>query len=273
MVKKLFKHEFLSYMRALLPMHLIMLGIAALTRFVYLFESDTTYFSIVGRSSVTAFIIACVVCLLLSYVNIITRFYKNMFTHEGYLSFTLPVTNFQHILVKALTGTAIIIIDALSIVLAVCVATAGELTVELFKAGAWILGKGAEQIGWQFWLYMLEFIVVLLVAVIGSILMFYSCIAIGQLSNKNRVLLAIGVYFAYYFVTQVFATIFIVTITGLSYSNWFAEIMESVGNFVNNHPYTSGHLLFLIIFVFAAVFGLVFYFITHRIMQKKLNLE
>ena len=273
MVKKLFKHEFLSYMRALLPMHLIMLGIAALTRFVYFFESDTTYFEIVGTSSVVAFVISCVVCLVLSYLTIITRFYKNMFTFEGYLSFTLPVTNFQHIMVKALTGTAVIVIDFVAIILAICVATAGELTVELFKAGAWILKQATDGVGWQLWLYIPEFIVVMLVSVVGSILMFYSCIAIGQLSNKNRVLLAIGVYFAYYFVTQVLSTILIVAITGLSYTNWFNELFVTIGDFVTNHPYTSCHLLFLILFVFAAVFGLIFYFITHRIMQKKLNLE
>ena len=58
MVKKLFKHEFIAYMRALLPMHLIMLGVAALTRFVYFFENESTSFMIVGRSSIIALVIS-----------------------------------------------------------------------------------------------------------------------------------------------------------------------------------------------------------------------
>ena len=273
MVKKLFKHEFLSYMRVLLPMHLIMLGIAALTRFIYFFENDTTAFAIVGRSSITAFAIACSVCLFLSYLNIITRFYKNMFTHEGYLSFTLPVTNAQHIWVKVTTGVAVLISSLIAIVLAVCIATAGEFTVELFKAGFWILGKGAEQVGWQFWLYLIEFIIIVAASMFASILLFYSCITIGQLSNKNRVRLAIGVYFSYYFITQVLSTVFIVVMSVVSYQSWFEEMMKNIGLFVDKHPYVSVHLFFLIILAGIAFLGFIYFIITHTIMKKKLNLE
>ena len=273
MVRKLFKHEFLAYMRALLPMHLIMLGIAALTRFVYFFETDTTTFNIVGISSIIAMVVSCVVCLVLSYFNIITRFYKNMFTHEGYLSFTLPVTTAQHIWVKAFTGLAIIIIDLLFIIVGICIATAGEFTVELFKAGFWILGKGAEEIGWQFWLYMVEGIIAVLMSLLASILLFYSCIAIGQLSNKNRIILAIGAYFIYYFITQVLSTVFIIIMSVISYQDWFANLMDKISVFVMNHPYASGHIVFGIGVLLLALSGGIYYFITHRIMSKKLNLE
>ncbi len=273
MVKKLFKHEFIAYMRALLPMHLIMLGVAALTRFVYFFESEERIFQIVGNSSITVLVISCIVCLVLSYVNIITRFYKNMFTHEGYLSFTLPITNAQHIWVKVTTGVAVLITSLIAIVLAVCIATAGEFTVELFKAAFWLLGQGAEQIGWQFWLYLIEFIIVVAASMFASILLFYSCITIGQLSNKNRVILAIGVYFIYYFITQVLSTLFIVVMSVVSYQTWFAEMMESVGIFVVKHPYVSGHLFFLALLVGVAFMCCIYFLITHTIMKKKLNLE
>ena len=192
MVKKLFKHEFLAYMRALLPMHLIMLGIAALTRFVYIFEEDSTMFNIIGTSSIVALVVSCLVCLVLSSVNIITRFYKNMFTHEGYLSFTLPVTVEQHIFVKLVTGIAIIFANILFIVVGVCIATAGELTVELFKAMFWLLDMAGEEIGGHFWLFLLELLVLFIEALAVEILLFYSCISIGQLSNKNRIILAIS---------------------------------------------------------------------------------
>ncbi len=273
MVKKLFKHEFLAYMRALLPMHLIMLGVAALTRFVYFFESEKTVFKIVGVSSVVALVVACVVCLVLSFVNVITRFYKNMFTHEGYLSFTLPVTTAQHIWVKVTTGVCIVFSSVFLILLAICVATAGEFTIELFRAAAYLLDTAAEEIGWQFWLYVVEFIIVFIAAVFTEILLFYSCITIGQLSNKNRIFFAIGVYFLYYFITQIIGTVFIVVFSLISYENWFAEMMESIGMFIVEHPYVSGHLFFLFMLVGIVFMGTIYYLITHTIMKKKLNLE
>lgn len=273
MVKKLFKHEFIAYMRALLPMHLIMLGVGALTRFVYFFEGDTTIFKIIGGSSVVAFVISCIVCAVLTFANTVTRFYKNMYTHEGYLTFTLPVTNDQHILVKAATAVAVIVLNFFAIFISICVATAGEFTIELFYAIGYIAVKATENVGWQLWLYILELVVWLLVSLFGQVFLFYSCISLGQLSNKNRIAMAIGVYFIYYFITQVFSTGFIVMMSVISYTDWFIKAMDSLGLFAVDHPYVFVHLVFLISIVFSAVYGALFYFITRTVMKKKLNLE
>ena len=273
MVKKLFKHEFLAYMRALLPMHLIMLGIAALTRFVYIFEDTSNLFNIVGTSSIVAFCVSCVVCLVLSGVNIITRFYKNMFTHEGYLSFTLPVTVEQHIFVKMVTGIAVILANVMFIIVGVCVATAGELTVELFKAGFWILDIAAEEIGWHYWLFLIELFIIAIVSIAAEILLFYSCIAIGQLSNKNRIILAIGVYFIYYFITQVISTVLIAVMSIIGTQEWFASMMDAISMFSDTYPNAFVHMLLWSVIVFVGLLGLLYYFITKKIMKSKLNLE
>ena len=97
MVKKLMKFELASYMRSLLPFQLILLGIALLHRFVQLFENDGDAYWTFFSSSTAIIIIACIVTLVATVALCIARFYKNMFTGEGYLSFTLPVTVHQHI--------------------------------------------------------------------------------------------------------------------------------------------------------------------------------
>ena len=48
MVKKLFKHEFLAYMRILSVVYVILLTVAAATRIIQLFESDSIYYKIVS---------------------------------------------------------------------------------------------------------------------------------------------------------------------------------------------------------------------------------
>ena len=269
MVKKLFKHEFIAYMRALLPMHLILLGVACLTRFVYFFEEETTIFNIIGTSSIIALVVASVVCLVMTFFNVITRFYKNMFTNEGYLSFTLPVTVDQHILVKVITGCLFIIFSLIFIVVAVLTASAGVLAVELIKAGVYLLKFLAEQIGSGFAGYVVEAIILALVTVISGILLFYACIALGQLSNKNRKIAAIGVYFGYYFVFQIFGTIMIILFSELQGSPLFISIV----NFIDTHPKATIHIGFWIGIVWTAILGLVYYAITRYIMKNKLNLE
>ena len=54
MVKKLFKHEYLSYVRVMSIVYVILLTMAAANRIIQLFEADTVAYKIV---SVFSFII------------------------------------------------------------------------------------------------------------------------------------------------------------------------------------------------------------------------
>lgn len=269
MVKKLFKHEFIAYMRTLIPMYIILVGIAALTRFVYIFENDSTIFSIVGTSSIVAFVVACIVSIILTYVRVITRFYKNLFTNEGYLSFTLPVTTRQHITVKLVVGGLSIIATVLLILISICIATAGEMATELFKALAYTINEIQIELEYNIWPYIAEVILWLIVGIFSSVLLFYFCVAIGQLAKKNRVIAAIGVYFAYYFLTQIIGTVLIAVFSVINDTAWFNDLMI----FIEKHIYASVHVFLAIGIVFTALMGLIYFAVTHLIIKKKLNLE
>ena len=172
---------------------------------IKIYKRNSIIFSI--TSSIIAFIVACVVSLVMTFVNIVTRFYKNLFTHEGYLSFTLPVTGAQHIFVKLITGMVSVACALLVVIVGICIATAGEMTVEIFKAVGYIINFVKPSFEGHFWYYVIECIIAALVVLGMEILLFYACIAVGQLSKKNRVRAAIGVYFGYYFFTQIIGTI------------------------------------------------------------------
>lgn len=269
MVKKLFKHEFDAYKRFLLPIYLILLAVSVFTRILYFFETDTTVFRIISVSSIIALTVTSVVCIVLTFVNIITRFYKNLFTNEGYLSFTLPVTTEQHIFVKLTVGVIAAITSLLSVIIGVCIATAGEMTVELFKVVGYFFKKVPPLFEGNFWFYFIEIVLLVLVALVMSILLFYSCIAIGQLSKKNRVLAAVGAYFGYYLIEQVLGTIFIIVFYALQNTDFYTVILR----FMEKNPFEFIHIAFAIAFVIYALLALLFFFITNTIIKKKLNLE
>ena len=108
MVKKLIKHEFIAYSRSLLPIELALIGIAIVLRFIQFFENQTTGYSILFGSAIFAFCAAIVVCLVMTFIVAIQRYYKNLFKSEGYLTLTLPVTHSQHIFTKKIDKTTII---------------------------------------------------------------------------------------------------------------------------------------------------------------------
>jgi len=105
MVKKLLKHEFIYYIRTFILFIPIVLVLAAMTRVFWFFNDyDNIADDIAFTSSVALLIVVCAALLILSTVICIVRFYKNMFTSEGYLTFTLPITNAEHIFVKLFVG-------------------------------------------------------------------------------------------------------------------------------------------------------------------------
>lgn len=272
MVKKLFKHEALSYLRVVIPVQIILLSVAVLARILQFFETDTTAYDIVSGSSVFAFVVAVTVTLVMTTIFSIVRFYRNMFTGEGYLTFTLPVTPTQHLLVKLLTAFLFQVVNVLVAAVSVCIITAGDVLTEVVRAGDYLLTNLITELkenSFHLWLYLLEGILLLIVLELASVLFYYLCIAIGQLFKKNRVLGAVGVYFIFYVVTQVLSTISMILIVFLQETDLFQNIMKYIGD----HPFATIHIALCGLLVLAAVLGVIYFFVTRRIITKKLNLE
>ncbi|MBR7133058.1 MAG: hypothetical protein IKD04_05945 [Clostridia bacterium] len=269
MVKKLFKHEILAYLRVWLPTQAVLLGIALLGRVIQLFETDTTVYSIVSGSSTITYSIAIVVSIGLTFIFGIVRFYKNLFTNEGYLSFTLPVTPSQHIIVKALTALLFQVATALIAILSLTIITAGEMLTELTKAAVYLLNILKQVVGNHLYLYLAEIIIALNILVLTAFLFYYTCISIGQLFKKNRVLAAVGVYFGFYLAEQIIGTIFIIIITVFRDKLPIEQIM----NAIEAHPRAAAHIIICGIMLIALIGAAIYFIVVKTIIKNRLNLE
>ncbi len=269
MVKKLYKHEMLYYTRSLLPVYLILAGVALVGRFIEFFEADTTAYSVLRGSSIFMLVIAILATLGLSFVFVIVRFYKNMYTGEGYLTLTLPVKPSSHLLVKCTSAVLVNVVSMIVSVLAVCLFTVGEWLNEIIKAVAYVLNNLVEIAGGHFAFYCLELIPVCLVTMISSVLMYYMCISLGQLFQKNRVLAAVGVYFGLYVFYQVITTI-VTTVYTVSAITWLDELLA---NWTRQNYLAAVHVVFLVDFIGCAIMALVYFLISRYVLTKKLNLE
>ncbi len=265
MVRKLFKHEFGAYWRVLIPAWIALMGVSVLGRLVQFLESDSTIYGIVSGSSILFYIIGIMVAMAFPFVYAIIRFYRNLFTGEGYLTFTLPVKPAQHIWVKVLTAVTLQVASLLVVAVSAAVMMAGELLVEVWKAAAYLLGKMHDYLGAHLIWFILEFVLLLLVAMLYQAIFYDTCITIGQLFRKNRVLAAVGVFFGFYVVEQIIGTCAIIV---AAFINW-----ESLLVFVQENVYLCAHLGAWLMILFTAVLALVFYAVTHRIICKRLNLE
>ncbi|MGN0453008.1 MAG: hypothetical protein ACI4GZ_04310 [Ruminococcus sp.] len=270
MVKKLFKHEIMALGRMIFPVLCAVLGAGLLTRFVVLFETDSVSYKIVIGSSVFILIAAILTSLVLAVVLSVVRYYKNLFTSEGYLSFTLPVTPANHLWVKSLVALMFVSLTALTAVVSVLIAASGEPIVEVFKALSFLWKLVTQEVQEiHLVLYIIEFLGVLIAATFYELFLFYTCITVGQLAKKNRIFLAVGVYFGYYVVTQVIATIFTVLFAVFGHLLPLQEIAE----FIDNHTVGCIHAGAVALIAFYLVLSGICFVISHSIIRKRLNIE
>ncbi len=269
MVKKLWKHELLSYVRLLLPVYVAVLGVALLNRVLQFFETDSIVYRISFGSSLVLCGLAAIVAGVLTTVFIIVRFYRHLFSGEGYLTFTLPVTPTQHLWVKLLCALVCQCLTVFVIFAAALLLGAGAVDTEAFKALAYLFRMAYGEVGVHTVLFIIEFFVLLLSASVTEMLVYYFCIAVGQTFKKNRVLAAVGVYFLYTIVVQVISTVISIVFTVgaafLPIDQWMEWIERNLCMFIHGFAGLG----------FAVSVGLsaVFFLLTRSILHKKLNLE
>ncbi len=277
MVKKLYKHEFAYYLRSMLPVYGILLAIAAMSRIIFIFEADNTVYEIISSIAVLSYVLAIVAALVMTMVFTITRYYRHLFTSEGYLSFTLPITPTQHILTKLNAAVVFHLLSVLVVIVSACIITSGDVLVEVIKAIDYIFGelpavfakefRDTTAAQWQvnFWLFVIEFIVLIIAAYIYQMLLFYSCITVGQMFNKNRILAAVGVYFGYYMATQAVGTVFVIVSTLLPW--------EDLSLIFQDAPIPCIHGVMLGSLLLNLLISTAMFFICRYIIRHRLNLE
>ncbi|MBE6779723.1 MAG: hypothetical protein E7545_01960 [Ruminococcaceae bacterium] len=273
MVKKLLKHEAKYYARTLIIIEAVIFALALFTRLLLFFEFDSIVYYILQGSSYAMFALAAYAALIVTFILCIVRFYKNLFSNEGYLSFTLPVSTNQHLLAKLLSAVVYSIIVFVSVIAAALITVSGDILNEVVKAGVYLLKDLIDVLPKSgtihLILYVIEFIVIMLLSVISSYLLYYCFIAIGQTAKKNRILLSVGCYFIYSAAIQIFSTIFSIVMT-------IAEPYipyEALERFVDAHPFAFFHIIFIALIIWSVILTVVFYFVVQRIISRKLNLE
>ena len=271
MVKKLFKHEISALGRLMFPVLCAVLGVGVFARILLFFESDTTAFRIAETSTFVVLCIAVFASIFLTIIFGIVRYYKNLFSCEGYLSFTLPVTPAQHLWVKSLTAVLFETLAVIASVCAVAIALSGEPISEIWKAGTYLWGLMAEKVNTtHIILYCIEFVVLLFLVSFGNFFLYYTCITIGQTAKKNRVMWAVGVYFIYYIIMQIISTALMIFMSVFMYEIPFEEMITEM---IEKHPYAFVHTILLGCIVLYIIWSALLFIVCHTIIRKKLNLE
>ncbi len=230
-----------------------------------------SYFSVGIATSLAILLFSLVfVSSFVTLLLIARNIYKNFYSSEGYLSFTLPVTAKQHILSKVISGFIWMLVNAIIVILAVFLLVLFGLQTEGF-----INTMALELLSELFLalfdpVWMLYFIEICLLSIISILLAVYqvlfSIVIGGALARTHKVLASVGVYIA--------ASALVGIIT--SASTFFTTLFTSMSNipaYSDIAIFTASQPTFIASGVLSIIFILIFHFVSKASLERSLNLD
>lgn len=231
MLRKLIRYDMRSMGRFLWFIYLAVLAVAVILGLsihgaASAVSNSPSYMGASGdlvSSSVGMGILLAVYTLLLlamfiiTVVMIIIRFYRNMLGGEGYLMHTLPVPSWMLIVSKLFVGFIFELIAlGVSILSLGLMMLSSRSAKEIMQA----IGVHISDLG-EYKTIIVLLLITLLVSMVYTILLFYVSLAIGNLNNKHKILVAVAAFIG--------ITIAVNIISGLLNINSFATMFVVAG--------------------------------------------
>ena len=153
-------------------------------------EDVTVAQGIAAIVGVIVAIFAIAAVIIMPIVLVVIRFYKNLYSDEGYLTFTLPVTRTELLNSKVvsaftvqLASTLVIFVDLILFILVAGIDVKEAMLVQYkFSPSHLVIG--------------LEGIILLALSILSSTMLLYVCISLGaMIAKKHKVLAAVGIYY------------------------------------------------------------------------------
>lgn len=197
MLGKLMKHELKALFRILLIVGIVALVISGVGSLLIYTNPD----GYLGVLFVLVGIYFSLAVAIMALAWSVRQFYASMFTGEGYMTFSLPVTPMQMVWAKLLSALiamffgVVICIASCSMMLSTFLAMLDPAALEEFWATLGQIGDVLQQLIASKPLVFVELAILIIVSIPMTMLFFYSVISVGQLFTKGRkwITYAIGV--------------------------------------------------------------------------------
>ena len=211
-----------------------------------------------------AMFIALIVATMLV---IILRFYKGLLGDEGYLMHTLPVKPWQLITSKGIVAAGIVFASIIVGLISIMV-IAGVTSVEVIPEFFDFMGDVWDA-DHRYMLIMAELLILIILSVLKSIYQVYAALAIGQLANKHRILLAIGAYIGISIAVTVLFMVTVMSTDKLGVLSFAVKWIDSVGDDI----FAVSQMGIVTLFLLTAIQLAGFHVIAERILATRLNLQ
>ncbi len=293
MFKKVLKYDMASVKRYWWLIAVAVLGIAVVGslvfRGVYLYfenvqnspgQAEDIFLSLVMMAGMI-FLLICLMAVFSSVfvTPVIThlRYYRNFFTDEGYLTFTLPVsrkTLYLSKTVNSMLWTAahallLVVAFSITITLAPPAENGHVLNFVVWQGLGDVLSAAWNAVGAWMFVYVLEGILLLICSSAMSVGLIQLCITIGAvIAKKHKLLAAIGIYYAVNMATSTLYQI----VFGCGSAFLVSSLAELLRASTVSEQNAAVSLILLAFILAVAALAMVVHFIALGLVERKLNL-
>lgn len=267
MLGKLIKFDFKATAKQQIPLLIFLAASTVVLTFLILLTSFTAQMgsratSIVEIISGSLFVIIAVTMVAYPFITIfliLQRYYKSMFTDEGYLTFTLPTSTDKILLAKITNGIiwSVISIVSLAISIGIIGFTAFNLSSGFESLLNFVLDFFQETFYLRSLFPVVKFLFFSFIGLASNLVIYFTAITIGAvLSKKHKILTAIGIYY----------------LINISMSI-LGSIVALPAIFMSRAPNLIATQGFLIEFLIDIIFIIAGYYACRYTINNKLNLE
>lgn len=270
MLGKLFKHEMKETGKLLLPLDLILIAATCIAAFLVKMDFFMgTTLQIIPQIYMILYVLSIVALVVLTFIYLVIRYYKTMYSSQGYLTHTLPASTASILnakLCSTLVWMLLLIILCVISISTIGFAGAGFPSVSEFDA---IQRALSEIFGMGFIPILFLIVTAIIIFSLTMILMVYACLAIGQLFGQYRIPAAIVAYIVFYILQQIVSII-----TLISFGATTIDAIHASSQLFITTDLTSlyRNLIFLLTGE-SLCFGIAYYITSLWITKRKLNLE
>lgn len=284
MLKKLVKHEWKSVYKVGSVLLIVIFAVTLVgdiglrTPAVSAFFADETELDgmqavLMGFASISSFLIYIMLLVGAMYGIIIymgVHFYKTMYSDQGYLTHTLPVTPNQLLGSKVLVSGIWVLLINVALGISVLVLIIGMLQGimnglqadvtwdEIWRELQW----GLEYMDFDTVHFLVIIVLSFLISPFTSVLLLFGALTIGQLSGKYKVMMGILAYIGLAVANYILNSL----VQAIMTFGYIAGSMDEMSMSYMTSRYDPSLII-------SCVVGAVLYFVSHYIISKKLNLE
>lgn len=292
MLGKLFKYDMRANAKLLLPAALFvlattLLGTIALrisNQGITLFRAGTAaadIFSVLMGLIFFVSVFALIIYTAASFILILIHYYRNLFSAEGYLTFTLPVSTSDILTSKMLAASIWLMLSSLVTTLCVLLyitfggAPAGELVYTEFYEE---LGAGFAEMFEMFsvvdgMFILIELTVLVLSSTLMGVLQAFLAITIGAImAKKHKIVAAIVAYYIINMIVSIVSTVIMMILlfnSAFLYEMMTYDLLYGEGAL---NEWSIMHMIFVIYILAIVIIGVAEYLVNNRMLKKKLNI-